>query len=186
MSAMLFLSDLISRLARDSRGAVAVEFAIIAPVMLVMYFGTFEASRLVRAYMATNRAAQLIANLAAAEGSDGVAAADSADFCSAGKLAMSPFPASAFKATIASATKNLSSGAVAFDWQDTTCGGGAGSFASAAAASNGLLSANGDTVIIVKVSYDYSGPIHFVLPATFNISQSAYQRPRTGNTIPHS
>lgn len=180
------LSSLLGRLSQDGNGAVAVEFAIIAPAMLVMYFGTFEASSLVRAYMTTNKAAQVVANLVAAEGSDGLTTAESADFCTAGKLAMSPFPGSAFKATIASATKNLSSGTIAFDWQDTTCGGGAGSFLDATIASNGLLSNNGDTVIMVKVTYSYSGPIHFVLPATFTISQSAYQRPRSGSTIPHS
>ena len=186
MSAILHSADVVRRLLLSTRASVAVEFAIIVPVMLVMYFGTFEASRLVRAYMTANRAAQIIANLVAAEGADGVSPSDSTDFCAAGKLAMSPFPGSSLKATIASITKNLSSGAIAFDWQDTTCGGGAGTLSNATTSSNGLLVTNGDTMIIVQTKYSYTGTIQFVLPGTYSITQAAYQRPRSGGTIPHS
>lgn len=173
-------------LMRNNRGAVAVEFAIILPAMLIMYFGTFEASRLIRAYLTANRSAQVLANLVAQEGVAGLSTSDSTDFCTAAKLAMAPFPSSAFKATIASATKNLSSGAIAFDWQDTNCGGGAGTFSNATTTLNSLLTTNGDTVILVKIQYNYTGSVHFVLPGTYTISQTAYQRPRSGNTIPHS
>jgi Flp pilus assembly protein TadG len=189
MSIKSAIVDFIYRLGRNNRGAVAVEFSIILPAMMIMYFGTFEASRLVRAYMTANKAAQVIANLVAAggqAGGGGVTASDSTDFCAAGKLAMLPFPGASLKATMASITKNLTSGTVAFDWQDTTCGGGAGTFSSATTAANGILSANGDTMIIVKIQYNYAGTVHFVLPGSYTISQTAYQRPRTGGTIPHS
>lgn len=186
MSVIRLISRLAARLRDDTRGSVATEFAIILPTMLVMYFGTFEATRLLRTYLATNRAAQLMANLIAQEGAGGVSPSESADFCTAAKLAMSPFPSSTFKATVASITKNLSSGTIAFDWQDTTCGGGAGTFSSATTASNGLLTTNGDTMIVVKATYTYNAPIHFVLSSSYTVQQTAYQRPRTGATIPHS
>src|SRR5258707_8331847 len=171
---------------RDQRGAVAIEFAFILPVMLLMFFGTFETSRLVRAYMTTNRAAEIIANLVAREGINGVSIADVSDFCSAAKVAMAPFPGTALKATISSVTKNVSTGTIAFDWQDTSCGGGAGVFSDATPASSGIVVNNGDTAIIVKVSYSYMAAIHFVLPGSYTINQTAYQRPRSGNTIPQS
>ena len=185
----------LAKLARHNRGVAAVEFAIILPVMLIMYFGTYEVSSLIRAYLATNRAAQLMANLVAQEGSSGLTATDSADFCQAAQLAMSPFQTvtsptknATFKATIASVTYNATSGKVAFDWaaQDTTCGGGAGTFSSATTAANGLVPNKGDSVIITKIQYNYTGVVHFLLPAGYTIVQTAYQRPRTGTPIPHS
>jgi Flp pilus assembly protein TadG len=186
MSAKSYIRQFAARFRADNRGAVATEFAIILPTMLVMYFGTFEASRLIRAYLATNRAAQLMANLIAQEGSGGVTASESTDFCAAAKLVMSPFPSATFTATSASITKNVSTGTIAIDWQDTTCGGGAGSFSNATTAANGLLTTNGDTMILVKASYTYNAPIRFVLSSSYTIQQTAYQRPRTGSTIPHS
>jgi Flp pilus assembly protein TadG len=165
---------------------MAIEFAFILPVMLIMYFGTFEASRLVRVYMTANRSAGVIANLVAQKGVDGVTAADISDFCSAAKLAMAPFPGTALKATIASVTKNVSSGTVAFDWQNTSCGGGAGTFTDATTASSGIVVNKGDTAIIVKISYNYTAPVHFVLPSSYTITQTAYQRPRSGGSIPQS
>lgn len=184
---------------RDARGVAAVEFALILPVMLVIFFGTFEVSMLLRAYLTSNRAAQLIANLVAQKGSNVVggtptpfSAADSTDFCKAAKLAMAPFPggpptAGPLKATIASFTANSAVPPVAVaDWstQDTTCGGGAGQLL--ASDVGGLIPNKGDSVIIVKIQYTYTATLHFVLPGSFTISQTAYQRPRTNNTIPHS
>lgn len=186
MSVIRDISRLAARLRADTRGSVATEFAIILPTMLIMYFGTFEVSRLIRTYLATNRAAQLMANLIAQEGTGGVTASESSDFCTAAKLAMSPFPSSTFTATSASITKNLSTGTIAIDWQDTTCGGGAGTFSNATTAANGLLTTNGDTMIVVKASYTYNAPIHFVLSSSYTVQQTAYQRPRAGSTIPHS
>jgi len=197
MKKISLVMSLCRRFSRDKRGVAAVEFSVILPAMLLMFFGTFEVSSLIRAKFATNRAAQLIANLVAQEptgsatsgsGTVGFTASDSTDFCTAAKLAMAPFPGSSFKATIASASKN-SSGVIAFDWTpqaDTTCGGGAGTFLDPTAASNGLLVNKGDSVIIVKVQYNYSSPIHFVLPSGYTITQSAYQRPRSPGVIPHT
>lgn len=190
MSAKCLAIAIVVRLLRNSQGVAAVEFAIILPVMLILYFGTFEASSLVRAYLATNRAAQLMANLVAQEGPNGLSPSDSTDFCKAGQLAMAPFATGSniFKATIASVTNNATSGKVAFDWksQDTTCGGGSGAFSDPTTAADSLVPNKGDSVIIVKVQYSYTGAIHFVLPAGYTIIQTAYQRPRTGSTIPHT
>jgi len=173
-------------LLRHTGGAAAVEFAVILPLMMIMFFGTFEVTQLVKAYMATNRAAQILANLVAQEGVMGFSSAHSTDYCIAAKDVMAPMAGSGLAATIASVTKNISTGAVAFDWQDTTCGGGAGSFISASAASNGLVANNGDSVIIVKVSYNYQAVVHFVLPSSFTITQTSYQRQRTGASTPQS
>jgi Flp pilus assembly protein TadG len=197
MAARKPIVGLFARCRADARGAAAIEFVLILPVMLIIFFGSFEVSMLLRAYLTANRAAQLIANLVAQEGSNNqggtptaFSAADSTDYCTAAKLAMAPFPggpvnSGPLKATIASFTANASGTPVA-DWasQDTVCGGGAGSLATTDV--SGLIPTKGDSVIIVKIQYTYTASIHFVLPATYTITQTAYQRPRTNNTIPHS
>jgi Flp pilus assembly protein TadG len=189
------LVTLLGRIASNDRGVAAVEFALILPVMLVLYFGTYEASNLVRAYLATNRAAQAMANLMAQhDSSKSVTQADTQDICVAGQLAMAPFPVLVsvgtngnFKATIESVVNNQATGVISFYWAqpDTTCGGKANAFANVTAAANGLVPNKGDSVIVVKVEYDYTSPLHFVLPPSFTIVQTASQRPRTNGAIPH-
>src|SRR6185369_8435838 len=100
------------------------------------------------AYMAANRAAQVLVNLVAQVGVSGFSPLTSNDYLIAAKDVMAPMAGSGLSATVASVTKNISTGAIAFDWQDTNCGGGAGNFTSASAAASRLVANFGDSVII--------------------------------------
>jgi len=52
-------------LARDHSGVIAIEFALIVPIMLIIFFGSYEAASLVLAYMKLEDAAETAADLVA-------------------------------------------------------------------------------------------------------------------------
>ena len=88
----------------------------------------------------------------------------------------------ALKAAVASVTKGTSSTAV--DWNDTVCGS-ATAIASAATLAPTLMPNVGDSVIIVKTSYDYTSPISYVLAASYTLTATAYARPRNVAKVTH-
>ena len=57
------LRQLAARLVRDQRGVAAVEFAVVVPMMLVMFFGTVEFSNGVAADRKVSMTAQTLADL---------------------------------------------------------------------------------------------------------------------------
>lgn len=66
-SAFSSLSSFGARLKKDEEGVAAIEFAFIAPVMLLIYFGLVEISLLVEADRNVTQAASLIGDLTAQE-----------------------------------------------------------------------------------------------------------------------
>ena len=202
-----------SRLGADRRGVAAVELALVAPLLLTMGLGTYEAAEVFRASMLVADAAQTIADLASQQvgGVTDTTSGSLGNFCTAGKRVMTPFPtagssgnAGAFTAAIVSVTNN--SGTAAVDWEaDSACSVSATAFATSAlsyatqAIPNGtlpgcaqsgstinLVPCSGDSVIVVHVTYHYNGPIQFVLPSLLGaivLTETAYARPRGGATI---
>jgi Flp pilus assembly protein TadG len=92
----------VSRRARalreDCRGIVAIEFAVIAPVMLVMVFGVIEYSSKVALQRKMTLAARMLSDLTSQSMS--VADADLANFGQTAKAIMTPYDPSILKSTI--------------------------------------------------------------------------------------
>lgn len=57
------LFDKMRRLARDRRGVAALEFALIVPLLLALYFVTMEVSQAIEANKKVGRAASMVADL---------------------------------------------------------------------------------------------------------------------------
>ena len=165
----------------DQGGAVAVEFALLLPLLLTLCLGVFEASEAVRADMKVRSAAQTLAELVATQAS--ISTSTMSSFCSAAKLMMAPYSTTPFKAAVASVSNGAAGAAI--DWTDTTCGSGTvpGNTTTLAGP---MVPNTGDSVIVVQVTYTYTGPVVYVLPSTISMSQIAYARPRSNATVPHS
>lgn len=166
----------------DGRGVVAIEFAFLIPVMVVLLFGGFEATRMVRTSLRLNDVAQTVADLVAQQ--TAVTAAGMANFCAGGGLVMTPFSAADLDATVASVTYSSASAARVLDWQDTTCGGGAAIASPTALAASYTPNAK-DSVIIVQAVYPYAPIVHLLFNASFKMTRVAYARPRAGTTVTH-
>jgi Flp pilus assembly protein TadG len=161
-------------LLRDRSAVAVIEFAIILPLMLAFALGTFEATRVVRAKMKADNAAQTIADLIASQNS--VTAAALTNFCVGAQLVMAPYPGALLHAAIASVTNG------AVDWTDTSCGS-ATAIASPTTVAASLSGGSGNSVIIVQTTYSYSSPVPYMMPASITLTHTAFARPRDATTV---
>ena len=166
--------------ARDRAGNVLVEFALLVPILATIFFGLFEGSQAILAYMKLVAATQTIADLITQQQS--LTSTDIDNFNKAGQLVMGPFPTGGFGFCATSVTFDINSGAAAQAWQQTR---------NATAMPNSTTLAagygqKGESVIIVQGNYAYTSVLHYVLPGTINMSQIAFSRPRLVASIPYN
>ena len=166
----------LARLARRcERGAVAVEFALLAPFLILMHFGAVE---LIQAWGAHRRVAHVAAALADLTAqSRSVSAADLEDILAAGAVMVAPYPSDSLGERIASVSMD-SSGATQPDWVATrnwTAGG-------TASAPAGYLQPN-ESVIVAQVTYRHNALFGLVLPGVTTMQKTAYLRPRLSNQV---
>ncbi|MDB5474577.1 MAG: tadG [Phenylobacterium sp.] len=104
-----------AKLLRDRRGAAAVEFALLAPVLLLLLAGLIDVSRLIVTSLQVRAAAQAGADYARARGWDAVAVAGAVTGATPLAAAASPAPL---------VTKACVSGQSIVATTATTCSGG--------------------------------------------------------------
>src|ERR1700724_3653726 len=86
-------------LLNDCRGIAAVEFAVIVPVMLVMFFGVVEFSSAIPLYRKTDLGGRTLSDLTS-QMKDSVADADLTSFGQTAKAIMTPYAASPLSSSI--------------------------------------------------------------------------------------
>lgn len=170
------------RLASAREGAAAVEFALIAPILILLYIGMTDVAE---AFMAERRAqhiASTIADLTAQSRS--VSASNLNDYFTIGNLVMAPFPTSGLSQRISSVTVD-SKGVPRVDWSQATGTMSALTAGSPVSMPPNLLT-TGQSIIEAEVSYTYSNKIAWVLPTALTFTQNAYLRPRQSLQIAHT
>jgi Flp pilus assembly protein TadG len=178
---------ILAALGLDRRGVAALEFGLIASVMIVLFLGCFEVSYLLQADAKVLLATQELAELVAAEST--VTPGDMADFCIGAQMTLSPLSPGGLSATVISMT-NPGNGTAKQDWQDTSCGNG-GAIANPGSAVLNIISNDGEDVatvqsaIMVQATYAYRSPLSFLLPATMTLTGQAFARPRNNGTVTH-
>ena len=168
---------LFSRLAGDERGVSAVEFAMLAPVLIAFYFGLAE---FCQGYMAQKRmghVSAMVADLVAQE--EEVATAGLDDIFDIGGLIMKPFSTLALQQRVSSVT--LTGGVARVDWSRGD-GMTARSVNSTITLPADLIS-DGESVIVSEATYDYDSPADYLMPTVTRFSHIYYLRPRTVERI---
>lgn len=141
-----------SALLRDAKGLAAVEFAMILPVMLVMFMGTIEVTNLLTADRRAQSVASTLCDLVARD--DSITNAEMTDIFAAGTAVMAGFPAGAPQMVVTSIIENGSGGAkVAWSRAKNATADSTGGTVSGLPA--GIL-ASGGSVIRVRVVLGYS------------------------------
>jgi Flp pilus assembly protein TadG len=181
-------SSLISRFIGNRAGVAAFEFAIVAPVLIVLFLGCCEVSDYVRATMRTDQVAQSVAALIARQTSltnATTGAGSITDYCYAGQAVIRPYDPTKLVVKIASYTQ--SAGSPTKNW-GVTCPPNDTSVATTGFTPGtppaGLLVANGDSVIIVTASYNWVAPDGGLFGTSVRTaSETAYARPRSNSTV---
>ncbi len=168
---------LIPRLFRDRRGVSAVEFALIAPILILLYFGLAEFCQGFMAQKRMGHVSATVADLVAQNAS--VTRGDVEDVFTIGALVMRPFSAEPLAQRISSVTRDTR-GVVQVDWSMTS--GGEWTDRTTVSVPEGLI-ADGESLIMTEVTYDYDSPADYMLPGLTRFSHTYYLRPRVSDRV---
>ncbi len=176
MRAPRLLRSLLAR-ARDRRGVAALEFAMIAPIMIVMFFGISELGQGLLAERRVSHATSALGDLAAQL--QNIAQSDADDMFAASADIMAPLNTTPLKLRVSSVTVN-SKGVPKVDWSYTSGMGVLNDCDNPPALPTGLVTAPGDTIILSESQYKFTSPIGYILPNGITFNRSSYLRPRYG------
>jgi len=162
----------------NEKGVSAVEFALIAPLMVLIYFGCIELSLLMRADRRVTTTASSLGDLTARLVT--VSDSDMQELYNAAVVLMSPYAASSTRMRITSVVDD-GDGETRVAWSD---GFNITPYAEDAVITvpEGLVASPG-SVIIAEVEFEYDSSIGFVLDASQTLEDTFYLRPRRVTTI---
>lgn len=174
-------TTVLGRLAGDRRGISAVEFALIAPLMVLLYCGLAEITLAMMAERRAGHTASAIGDLVAQDST--VTKAEVADIFTVGSALVYPFPSGGLSMRLTSVRADAN-GAPLVVWCQVK--GTALPKLSPDAPVAGLpadfLAAN-ESAIMSEVSYGFDTPIKYVLPQTLNFKETFYLRPRKSDAV---
>jgi Flp pilus assembly protein TadG len=171
----------IGRLARDRRGVSAVEFALIVPVIILMYVGAVETGNLLTIYRRSSAVASTAADLTAQVKT--VSTADLQDIVSASSSVLTPYSTTPLKIVLTSVVADVNNnGKVAWSYTNKGSGRAVGSSYAVPA---GLTEAN-SSVIVAELTYSFTPLVNlttFFSSGAFDIKRTFYARPRKSLTV---
>jgi Flp pilus assembly protein TadG len=177
-------------LQHDQCGIAAVEFALILPIMLLLFLGSFETTNLVLAYMKLEASAETVADLVAQTRVNTVLqSTDFTNITNAAKQVLTPLPTSGSVLKIAFASVTYNTGSAVIDWHTEVNSATpitTGNVPNNTSLANLSNQTNGstDSVIIVTLTYSYSSPFTYMLSSSYTLTESAFNRPRYMNCVP--
>jgi Flp pilus assembly protein TadG len=171
-------AHLIRRFLRRREGATAIEFALIAPVLLTFLLGIWEVGDRILVDNMLARVAVQTADLVAQE--QDVTSAEMTDIREAARLSLNLSAAQQPLLIVeaASIEFNPTTGQPAIRWRNSN-----GPLQPLDPAIAAGLGGAGDSVIWVSVSFQYSSPVGLFAPATSTIVESAFARPRLSRVV---
>ncbi|HVX76768.1 MAG TPA: TadE/TadG family type IV pilus assembly protein [Bradyrhizobium sp.] len=170
-------------LIRDSSAIAAIEFAMILPIMLVLFFGTVEFSSAIAVDRNVNLMAHTLSDLTSQSPATGVSDAEIATFFSAGAAIMFPYSATPLKAVISELYVDPKTLVARVQWSKAYQGGTARVTSSPVTIPT-ALAVGGTYLIFSEVSYLYTPAEGYVMSmAGITLSGTAYTRPRQANCV---
>lgn len=170
---------MLSRFSRDQRGVAAVEFALIAPVMILSYCGLAEISIAMMAERRAAHSASVVGDLVAQSGT--VTVTQLTDIYSVANAIMVPFPSATLKLRVSSVTADVNAAPVVA-WSQ---GNGLAAFSKNIKLTdvpNNFLAA-GDSVIRTDVQYTFTSPLQYIIPGPMTFKDTYYLKPRAGGAV---
>jgi Flp pilus assembly protein TadG len=182
----------IQALAGDQRGVAAVEFALLAPLMVMVYFGLSELTEGLMANRKTGHVASAIGDLTAQASS--TTPTQLGDIFNVGASLMLPFPTTGgvLKQRVSSVTVDANN-VPRVDWSQATAGypvlakGSAVVLPFAAKVHptdpNTPFIGTGQSVVMAEAHYAFTSPVAKYLPAVSDMQGLVYLMPRSGVAV---
>ena len=172
------LAVMLRRLRRREDGVSAVEFALILPVMLVLFFGCVEVGDALTIDRKVAHVASTLSDLVTQ--SKSVTSTDVSNIFSAASSIMSPYSSAALKMKISGVTVD-STGKATVTWSkasnDTALAKG-----TVLTMPTAMMTPSTFTVV-AEVHYPYTPTVGYVMTGSFDLTSTFYLRPRLSTTI---
>jgi Flp pilus assembly protein TadG len=168
------------RFAADRRGSSAVEFALLLPLMLIMYFGSIQITDAISADRQVTLVASTVAEITSQYTT--VSSTDISNILAAASSVLTPFPVANAKVTLSSVLIDANATAT-IDWS-ATLNGTQRSGTVTALPPPSLLIPN-TSVIWGEAIYNYKPAIGWVI-GTLPMYAQIFLRPRQSNNVIHS
>lgn len=160
----------LTRLARDERGVSAVEFALLAPLMIGLYLGCAEISDGVAADRKVSLTAAAVANLTSQVSN--ISTSDMSNILDASSAIIVPYSAAKLKITVSCLNIDANQN-VTVKWTATR-NGGVGSSTSVPSA----LKVANSQLILSQVTYSYTPTVGYTITGTLTLSDHMFMSPR--------
>jgi Flp pilus assembly protein TadG len=169
------------------RGASAVEFAIIAPVMILLYFALVEYCQ---AYMAERKASHVAATLGdLIAQNDAVTAAQVGDMFNISGMVLSPLSVNQLQMCVVSVSLDSTGKNPVVLWgqgyKTTVCAKKGDSFTlpkSTIDPTKPFINP-GESVIFSKAMFTYKSPVSYAIKQDIVFTETFYMRPRKSDTV---
>lgn len=172
------------RFAKNRDGLAALEFALIAPVMIAMFYGSIELASAVDCNARVSRVASTTADLVAQ--STAVSSTDTSNIFNAAYAILYPYTSVNAKIVVSSLVDNGKGGATVA-WSDATSNATARTKGATMTVPTGLItSGSGGSVIYAEITYTYTAPLTYFLGGAVTLHDNFYARPRRSLTVAHS
>jgi Flp pilus assembly protein TadG len=157
-----------------------VEFAFIAPVLILAYFGLAELCGAMLAERKASHVASCIGDLVAQDAAPSIS--DINDIFSVGDTIMAPFSTTSLEMRISSVQANSTGTQYLTTWSQATGYTAYANGTSITVPAN-LIGAN-ESVIMAEVQYVYNSPVGYVIPQAVTYDEQFFLRPRLVDPIP--
>ncbi len=159
------------RFGRDRRGVSAVEFALLAPLMIGLYLGCVEISDGVSADRKVSLTAAALANLSAQVST--ISTSDMTNILDASSAIIAPYSASKLKMTVSCISIDANKNATV-KWSVTR----SGTLKSGSITLPSALAVASSQLLLAEVTYAYTPTVGYTISGTLNLTDKMYMSPR--------
>ncbi|MEO0467698.1 MAG: TadE/TadG family type IV pilus assembly protein [Pseudomonadota bacterium] len=174
-------------LARDEKGISAVEFALIAPVLVVFYFGCVEISTMLIVDRKVTNVASSVADLVTRQPT--IDATEMTNVFNSGVITMAPHDFTPVRIRVSSIIFDVDGVTPIVDWSEATSNWTALTAGDPVTVPTGMIPTDG-SVILSEVEYDYTSitglfdaESGLVFDASRTLGDQYWQRPRRTEII---
>ena len=167
------------RFVRDRRGLAALEFALIAPLMVTVLFGSVELTGLLNTNRRAENTSASVADIIARDTE--VTNTEMSDLWSASSILMYPDASTPLKMRVSSVQVQTPTQATVL-WSDGYNGYAARGVGSSVTLPSAMM-ITGTSVIIAETTYRYTPPIGVFLKIAMDLNHTEYRRPRVVDPV---